>query len=227
MNTPDLIGAGIQALVEQAKRLGLTWDVRQATVTNGENPAAVLAILDGDTQPIGMVSTIGSLLTDARVYVVVVPPAGNFIFGIATLGPIVNNVACTNIFGMSAGTTTSATFVTMPGTPTVALTKSSPNSGMKIDLAGTFFSTVASAGLVVGVSLDVIATDETITAVSNTNSSLGNHTTFAGHILLDAATVSMPAGAYTLTGIWRRSAGTGTLNVDSGDVWSCCVEEVI
>lgn len=225
---PELISVGVQSLVDRASSLGLTWNLRMATVTNGTNPAAILAQYDNDDQSITMVSTIGSLLVGTRVYCIAVPPAGNFIIGVFTTGPIVTNCECTNIFGMTANTTTSATFVTMPGTPTVRITKTSPKSRLRVDLAGTFFSTGAVAGLAAGVNLDVISSDQPITAVSSTNSSLGSHTTYAGHIMLDPDSISggLPARDYVITGIWRRSGGAGTLNVDSGDIWSCCVEEV-
>lgn len=227
---PDLIGVGIQAMVKRATSLGLTWEIRMATVRDGSNPAAVLAQYDKDEKIITMVSTVGPLLTGSRVYVIEIPPAGNFIMGVFATGPLVPNVQCTNVFGMTPGNTTSATFVSMPGPPTVTGFKASPASRLKIDLAGTFFTNLATAGLVVGVNVSLgSAGDVPVTAVSHTNSALGNHTTYAGHIMLDPVTFTsggLPAGAYTITGIWRRVGGTGTLTVDAADVWCCCVEEV-
>lgn len=70
------------ALIQNAQRLGLTWQMRTATVAYGTNPAAVSAILDGDSVPIGMVSTIGPLGVGQRVYVTQVPPSGNFVTGL-------------------------------------------------------------------------------------------------------------------------------------------------
>jgi hypothetical protein len=75
---PDLIGIGAQAIVDNAKRLGLTWTLTLATVTS-INP--VQAITDGDTVIIGMTSMIGPLTLGQRVYVIQVPPSGNFIVG--------------------------------------------------------------------------------------------------------------------------------------------------
>jgi hypothetical protein len=75
---PELIGSGAQAVVENAKRLGLTWTITLATVTSIE---PVEAITDGDTKAIGMVSMIGQVSIGQRIYVIQVPPSGNFICG--------------------------------------------------------------------------------------------------------------------------------------------------
>lgn len=77
---PDLISAGAEGIQDRAQHLGLTWGLRPATV-NSVALNSVLATYDGDTVPIGMVSMIGTLTTGARVYVLQVPPSGNFIVG--------------------------------------------------------------------------------------------------------------------------------------------------
>ena len=74
---PELIGTGAQAIVENAKRLGLTWSIRKAEVTVGSNPSAVLAVFDGDTEPVGMISLIGLLFATQRVWVIIVPSGGD------------------------------------------------------------------------------------------------------------------------------------------------------
>jgi hypothetical protein len=77
---PDLISAGTQALVEDPKRLGLIWTVRLGTVITSIT-GSVTVTCDGDTVPINVVSTIGTLGVGARVYVLIVPPSGNFVVG--------------------------------------------------------------------------------------------------------------------------------------------------
>jgi len=78
---PELIGTGAKALVGNAKRLGLQWTLRLATVVEGSNASAVSATYDGDTVPISMTSMIGTMSVGQRVYVIQVPPSGNFIVG--------------------------------------------------------------------------------------------------------------------------------------------------
>lgn len=77
----DQSAAVIGALKNRARELGLTWDVKLATVVDGGNAAAVLATYDNDTVPIAMVSMVGALGVDQRVYVLDIPPSGNFITG--------------------------------------------------------------------------------------------------------------------------------------------------
>ena len=225
---PELIGVGVQSLVDNAQRLGLTWDLKMATVKDGSLAPLVLAQYDNDGVTISMVSMIGALAEGARVYALEVPPAGNFIVGLVAAAPLLLNVACENTFGLTSGTTTSATYVTMPGTPTLSFTKLSSDSKLKIELMGTFFSSVASAGLGAGVNISPGPGDIDITVLASANSSLSAHTPYAGQELVDPLTISggIPAGPYTLTGIWRRHSGAGTLNVGIDNMWSVCVTEV-
>lgn len=75
---PVAASATAQALVENAGRLGLTWDLRPATV-NGASPVSV--IIDGDDAGLVATSMIGSLVVGDRVYVIKIPPGGLFIVG--------------------------------------------------------------------------------------------------------------------------------------------------
>lgn len=84
---PEVVDAGIQAMLENAKRLGLVWTLRLATVIRGSDVAAISAVYDGDTQTISMTSVIGPLAIGARVYVVMVPPSGNYIIGTVSTAP--------------------------------------------------------------------------------------------------------------------------------------------
>jgi hypothetical protein len=80
---PDLLSIQAQAVVERAKSLGLIWNLRMATVDDGTVAAAVTATFDGDTVSMSMVSMAGTFVVGARVYVLIIPPAGNFIVGFA------------------------------------------------------------------------------------------------------------------------------------------------
>jgi len=84
---PDLISTGTQAMVENANRLGLTWQLRPATVITVISPTLVMATYDGDTVPIGMVNLTAPLLVGARVMAMAVPPSGNFIIGHSASNP--------------------------------------------------------------------------------------------------------------------------------------------
>lgn len=78
--TAALAQAQVQALVGNAKDLGLTWTLRPATVT-GYDGAVALAILDGDTVPIAVTVLIDAVDAGQRVYVLIIPPGGNYVIG--------------------------------------------------------------------------------------------------------------------------------------------------
>lgn len=79
----NLVGVGIETLVRNAARLGLTWRLRLGTVQENEGASAnFLAVrMDGDDQVIPVTSMIGAHAADTRVYVITVPPAGNYAVG--------------------------------------------------------------------------------------------------------------------------------------------------
>lgn len=85
MDAPALIDAGSQALLNNARRLGLSWTITIASVTSGDNPTFILAVCDGDTVPIVMKSMIGAIEVGTRVYVLQIPGGINYILGITGL----------------------------------------------------------------------------------------------------------------------------------------------
>ncbi|MFU8849464.1 hypothetical protein ACNAW0_00495 [Micromonospora sp. SL1-18] len=78
-----------EAVLEKAVRLGLTWRLRPATVTNVASDGTIRALHDGDTQAIRVTSMIGAVPVHARVMVLKTPPAGNHIVGlVGSPGPV-------------------------------------------------------------------------------------------------------------------------------------------
>lgn len=78
-----LISTGAQAIVENAKRLGLQWSIGAATVQQTPTDEGfVKLIFDGDTVPIQAMSLIGRLLPKFRVMVLSVPPSNNYVIGL-------------------------------------------------------------------------------------------------------------------------------------------------
>lgn len=82
----NLVGVGIETLVRNAARLGLIWKLRLGTVQDNEGSSAdFLAVrMDGDEQVIPVTSMIGAQAPDTRVYVITVPPSGNYAIGWVT-----------------------------------------------------------------------------------------------------------------------------------------------
>ena len=77
-NAADLAVAQVQAIIENAQKLGLVWILRLATVSDDD---PILAVQDGDSEPIAHTSMIGAVYSGERVWVLVVPPSGNYIVG--------------------------------------------------------------------------------------------------------------------------------------------------
>jgi hypothetical protein len=77
--------AQTQALIKNAQDLGLTWIRRLGTVA-GYDGTTPMVIMDGDSVPIGVVSMVGTLYANQRVYVDMVPPSGNYVVGIVDIG---------------------------------------------------------------------------------------------------------------------------------------------
>lgn len=80
-DAPAIITSSTSALVDNASRLGLTWDLLLATVIEGEDPSNIKATCDGDTTLLSMVSMVGRLDINERVYALKVPPSGLFVIG--------------------------------------------------------------------------------------------------------------------------------------------------
>lgn len=79
--------SSVDELREQAQRLGLTWDLRAATVaetTGSFSPYNARIIPDGDTSDsdgITAVSFMGGVAVNMRVMVMHVPPVGSYMIG--------------------------------------------------------------------------------------------------------------------------------------------------
>lgn len=88
MSEAEEIGVGVEALVETFRRMGLAWRLLPATVyaDNTNTPSSTRITLDGDAEPTRAISMVGQVPQGARVFVMVVPPQGNYIVGIGTGG---------------------------------------------------------------------------------------------------------------------------------------------
>ena len=74
--------AAARSVVNNARALGLTWQLRPATVAlDSPDEANIEATLDGDVAVLSMVSLVGPLLEGQRVMTMIIPPAGMFIIG--------------------------------------------------------------------------------------------------------------------------------------------------
>jgi hypothetical protein len=197
---PDLIGVGAQALVRNADRLGLTWTIALATIFRDD---PLEAIYDGDSVPIGMISMIGVVLVGQRVYVIKVPPSGNFICGspdLATTAAIADPVTATVA---TSQTTASGTYVDLT-TPGPAVTVITGTKALVVVTANLQCAGTDQAWMSFAVS------DATTLAASDTR---GIAATRAFPQRFSAVTLltTLTAGSNTFTAKYRTTGGsTGT-----------------
>jgi hypothetical protein len=70
--------AAARQVIDDARRLGLTWTLQNASVVTA-TPLGVQ--MDGDNVTIAAISMVGAVGVGLRVYVIQVPPGGNYIVG--------------------------------------------------------------------------------------------------------------------------------------------------
>lgn len=213
-----VVGQTVGLIKDNAQRLGLTWQRKTGEVT-GIDPVTgrLLVQYDGDTEPIPMVSMIGSALpVGARVYVDEVPPSGNFITGLVANGSLrAFGTAVGEFSAATAGTTTSATLVPMPGSPSVTFVKRWKDTAVRFGFDCTFFAT---GGADAGCQFSLRTSGGINVPVARLNAANGTNATRqqASGRATRAASV-FAAGSYTFTAYWFRTAGAGTLNVAVDD----------
>jgi hypothetical protein len=215
----EQVAAGMSQLINQAKSLGLTWTLRMATIQNAVDPENIAGILDGDLQPLLMTNMTGTMLDSGmRVYVLLIPPAGNFIVGVNEA--VVLGTGCGTAESMTAGTTASATYTDQPGSPSVFITKRYNDTYLRFSWAQTYYTTGgdinALFGAITSSGLQVfLAKNFTVTTAG-----------FRIPISGVSASAGIPAGRLEWIGAWAQAGGgVGTLTVDSGCFWSMCIEE--
>jgi hypothetical protein len=126
---------------------------------------------------------------------------------------------------VSAQTTTSATFVDMPSSPSVEFVKNRDNTFLRIWVGLSLYATVANTVFHIGMHLasndGAISYDEDMyhRAINEANS----HRDSSGWI----TTGALAANSYTATARWLRTSGTGTLTTDSNDSISMHIIEVV
>jgi hypothetical protein len=214
MSEVGVISAAAKEIVQQAQSLGLTWTLRIATVVTSTLNQGLTIVFDGDTVTISATNITGQkLLGGDRVYAIMVPQSGNFVFGFAdSLGTTVNYNAVT-----TAGTTASGSYGSLPGAPSVTISKGSVGSDLLVAVQLSCFNTVI--GGLADIAVQVANTDYQVVRfffnVANA------HASFGAQRLIS----SIPAGSQKITGRWLQ-AGAGTLTQDGSDWVSITASEV-
>lgn len=212
MTDEEHVGTLVNAVVDNAKRLGLSWTLRPATVSVGTDPNAITGVYDGDDAAnlIPFVSLIGECRAGARVMGLIIPPAGNYIIG--TLGEAGAGLRG-NVIGYAERETTSSGST---GTEIGVLRLSG------IPLKADYMYRITSSSLVLDSTVngdDVAARyratfNNTDAAVTDTlfGGVLAKTTASAGQAVHTITRYYVPTAAQTLSVLLTviRAAGTGT-----------------
>jgi len=83
-NLPELLSTAAKGIVDNANRLGLTWRLSVGTVTEASSANRFLVVLDGDEVEISVTSMMGAVTVGRRVYVISLPPSGNYAVGMVS-----------------------------------------------------------------------------------------------------------------------------------------------
>ena len=225
---PDEVQTLTLALVDNAKRLGLLWGLRPGRVTTVAPTLTVLC--DGDQEvSIPCDSMVGQLFVGLRVYVMSVPPSGNYVVGfLSGFGQEIYNNVLTG--DPSSGGTTSGSLADMPGPMQLIMRKYNETTRLRLGIAGTWFDAAGIAGTSPQFAINVAG------------ASFGNGDQFLSvyRATLPAGVVRLPiipmekiftgigSGLLTLTARWARQTGTGTPSVAAGtDILNMTAEEII
>ena len=139
INPSTPVEATVEEVQQVAAPLGLTWQLRYATVAVvADDMATATVTVDGDTVAILATNLLGTLAPGGRVAVISLPPAGLYIMGWA--GP---KCIPTEDFETSNDTTTSQTYV--PGTAHTITFTAPPSGAVYI----TFMGWVGSTSIIV------------------------------------------------------------------------------
>jgi hypothetical protein len=123
--TPQDTTALVQAVLENATRLGLKWNLIPATVTGiNTGSSQVMVLVDGDTLPIGAHSLIGTFDIDTRVMVLIIPGA-NYVLGLYTDVDVRRSLIFGQTFPASATQVLTGSDTLVPGC-TVSFTLTRP-----------------------------------------------------------------------------------------------------
>jgi hypothetical protein len=124
----DLISVGADALVKNSIRLGISWRLRLATVSNAIDSNSMEVLIDGDSVSIVIVSMIGEVPAGRRVYVITIPPAGNYAVGFVSGNYLIADLRHEFNTQLTSSTSTSTTYANLTNIAGVAFV--APFSGI-------------------------------------------------------------------------------------------------
>lgn len=131
---------------------------------------------------------------------------------------------------VSSNTTTSATYVDAPADAIATITKRYDGTAVRVAMIADAFATAVTTVTQFAVRVAGLAGTDTATTYTATDwfiTQFAFNTASQHHETMGVIrVVNMPAGQYTLTPRWRRSAGTGTLTQDNNSYVTVEADEI-
>jgi hypothetical protein len=217
------------AVIDSRIADGAAWPTKMGTVAwrspgiSVGSPYTATVAFDGSSGTAQPVKCFESVIVDVGDRVGLIKYEGEWIitgnYTLHTLGTGEVN------FGFSITSTSSATFVDMPSSPTATIMKWRDSTKLRIFIALSLTVSVTGTVPEIGTSVEsfdgTVAYDEAI--IHRAVNAAGDHRDMSGCI-----TTPVLAGGqtYGITARWRRLSGTGNLTVDLNDTVSIDVREV-
>lgn len=191
----------VQALINNAKRLGLLWTLTPGTVAPAAGASSLVpVIVDGDDIAINTVSLIGAQSSGMRVMVLTVPPAGNYIIGAYGGSNIRQALIYANTFQVSGDTALTLVNQTLTGA-THSLTLTSPATLFASSSIDFFCSVAGAVTCTGGVYIDSTAMYESNVTLRVVNDRIP---------AASSGATTLDAGTYTISLRARRNIAAGT-----------------
>lgn len=217
----DLTVVGtVEEIKENAPNLDLTWGLRPATVVNTDG-VIINVVFDGDANAIPILSLVGTLGVGDRVYVMQIPPSGNYAIGAGGGSPLPQAGGFNGFANIpqSKNDTAFADVLAVGAVPAATtLYKQRESSRVMYNVFPDCFA--ANVGNTVEFALLINGTDYAVSSLFF--NAANDHRQVTGGGVLSAA---IPAGVYTVTLRWRRVTGTA-MTMDANSRLSFNVSEV-
>lgn len=206
---PQLLGTAAEAIVDNAKDLGLTWTLRPATAVKNVNGPAI--VYDGDTEVLGVVPLQGTAIPGDRVMVLQIPPGGNYIIGRLPGTPLTPKMTPTFRGELLATGDVTLTTAAQAITPTLSITVTSAAEYL-ITPNVDFDAFVAGGNNLVAATLQVDGANDTKQMIFQENTSgvrLVLSKLYYGTLTAGTHSFAMIAAKSLNTGGWAtRAVGT-------------------
>jgi hypothetical protein len=201
----------VEEVKSNAANLDLVWGVRPARVSDVMSNS-VQVIFDGDDNVVIALSMIGTLVKNARVWVLRIPPSGNYVVGFAA-GVALPGAASFDNYA-AAQSKNDAVYATMLQNGGTSATKTFVKQRTESRIAYTVMvdAFATAIGAIAEIALQINGTDYGVNSFFFNVAA--DHRQLVGTGIINDSASPIPAGTYTVALRWRRMSGA-QINTDT------------